>query len=182
MAAEKFTPEDIANEIWKPVVRYEGLYEASTFGRVRSIGRRQGALVGRILKGSVFDKGRVRLEFRKDGRRVSISKASVIALTFIGPRPSPAYEVNHKNGDPSNDTPDNLEWATRSENILHAFQIGLNHSGESHPHAKLTDADVIEIRHLLKTKSLSFIAKQFNIGTDHVSRIKTGKKWTHLKS
>lgn len=172
----------VPDEIWKPIPRFEGLYEASDIGRVRSLPRKSVPPSGLILKGTAFIKGRIIISLRVHKKRERHSKARLVALAFLGQPPTAKHEVNHIDGDPSNDRIENLEWVTHTENVRHSFRTGINPSGERSPHAKLTNADVAQIRHLLKTQLQKRIAKQFNVQPNTISRIKTGRRWKHLKS
>jgi hypothetical protein len=102
------------DEEWRPVVGYEDLYSVSNLGRVRRDAPARGAVVGRILRPAT----------RKDGRRsVALWKNcvtetrlvySLVAEAFVGPCPE-GQEINHKNGDCSDDRSANLEYVTHDE-------------------------------------------------------------------
>lgn len=123
-------------EIWKDVVGFEGYYQVSTHGRVRSIDR----VVNRIRKNKppipTLYRGVVLKPGLKDtGYRIVILSvndknhtrkiARLVAIAFI-PNPQNKKLVNHKDGVKTNDIVDNLEWNTYSENLQHAYDIGLH--------------------------------------------------------
>lgn len=120
-------------EIWKDIPGYEGIYQASSFGNIRTCdgkitsNKRHGVRHwrSRILKG--------RGDNPKTGKRVNLWKygkpkeflvARLVALTFFGAPPD-GYTVNHIDGNRFNNHIDNLEWLSRADNIRHGFTTGL---------------------------------------------------------
>ena len=98
-------------EIWCPIKGYEGLYEVSDQGRVKSIGYGD----DRILK-SVIDKGGyLKVCLCKNGEREWCRIHRLVAKTFI-PNPDNLPEVNHKDEDKENNYVQNLEWCDRKYN------------------------------------------------------------------
>ena len=118
----------MAAEIWKPVACYEGLYEVSNLGRVKSLGR-----IDRfyrrwkscILKPHTVGKNYLAVSLSNGGKVRSIRIHRLVAEAFI-PNPSNKPQVNHKDGNKANNAASNLEWSTNSENQLHARETGLN--------------------------------------------------------
>ena len=108
------------SEEWRDVPGYEGLYQASTLGRVRSLGFNK-AKQSRILNGSVYKTGYHRVELWKDGTGKSHLLHRVIAVTFINKVEGKTY-VNHIDGDKSNNAVANLEWVTQRENVNHYWR------------------------------------------------------------
>lgn len=83
------------------------------------------------------------------------------------------YTVNHKDGNKENNSLENLEWMTIEENNSHALENKLNgKTGENNPNSKLTVKDVEEILNLLKLKSVSEIARMFNVSHGTIGNIK----------
>ena len=118
-------------EDWRPVVGFEGLYEVSNRGGVRSLdrvllrGRHPIALKGRMLLGTVSVRGYSVVSLRQPGQ--SQQKRYVhqlVAIAFLVREPQHT-EVNHLDGDKQNNTVANLEWCTREENMAHAWETGL---------------------------------------------------------
>jgi hypothetical protein len=181
------------NEQWKPVVGFEGIYEVSSLGRVRSIdryvatgyeGKGSRLVPGRLLK-TQQDKGGYRtLDLRSAGQgniRYPCKVYRLVAEAFIGQSPSPLHVVNHINGIKTDDRPENLEWITQAENMSHAGKHGLMRHGERCHLSKLTDVQVISIRRLRKLgATLSELAFWFDISAPTVSAIINGKTWKHL--
>ena len=109
-------------EIWKPVVGYEGLYEVSNIGRVRSLARivecndgRKRKIKDRTLKGSRNSGGYYGITLHKDGCTKSVNIHRIVAEAFV-PNPLEKEEVNHKDENPGNNHASNLEWVTAKEN------------------------------------------------------------------
>jgi hypothetical protein len=125
------------NEIWKPIKGYEGLYEVSNTGKVKSIER---TFTGKdgvtksvherilVLSLSMITKkhpiARYTVELWKDNKRKRISIHRIVAITFL-PNLEGKPQVNHIDGNPKNNNIENLEWATNSENVKHAYKTGL---------------------------------------------------------
>lgn len=118
-------------EIWKDVVGYEGLYQVSNFGNVRSVDR----TYKHYKKGNTFLKGKNKSQsnslgylivgLSKNGKPKNIKVHRLVALSFIENPESKPF-VNHIDGVKTNNHVSNLEWATASENSSHAFSIGLH--------------------------------------------------------
>lgn len=125
-------------EIWKPVKGYEGYYEVSDFGNVRSLDKyikcRGGNL--RLLKGRIIslckDKdGYLIFNLIKDKVRKNCKVHRLVAENFID-NPKNKPQVNHKNGIKSDNRLENLEWCLPVENMKHAVKNGFYKSGKEH--------------------------------------------------
>jgi hypothetical protein len=115
-------------EEWKPVVGYEGYYEVSNFGNVRSVDREvryksSGTMIrrGRPMKTNKNKYGYVDIHLGKEGIEKAHLVHRLVAMAFID-NPEQKIQVNHKNGNKSDNRLENLEWATISENRLHAYK------------------------------------------------------------
>jgi hypothetical protein len=115
----------MAEERWAAAPGYEGLYEVSTHGRVKSIKRLH--TTGGIMKTHV-NKGYEYAHLCKDGKHHNAKVHRLVASAFIPMREN-ANEVNHIDGDKLNNNVSNLEWVTASENQKHALATGLNRCG-----------------------------------------------------
>jgi hypothetical protein len=114
-------------EVWKDIDGYEGLYQASINGEIKSLPKdhRYGSKVEKILKPRTKkENDYARVCLCKDGKVKSFRRARLIAITFI-PNPENKYSVNHINGIKSDDRIENLEWATASEQNYHMWETGL---------------------------------------------------------
>lgn len=110
------------SEIWKPVVEYEGLYEVSNLGRVKSLPRNGTTRQERILKPTLKKSGYVDICLQKKGKRKYTHLHQIVARAFI-PNPDNKPQVNHIDGNKQNNAVDNLEWNTASENLRHKFRV-----------------------------------------------------------
>lgn len=114
-------------EIWRDIVGYEGYYEVSNLGRIRcceridKIGRHKKS---KILKLYKQHDGYLRICLHKDCKQKKFLVHRLVAETFI-PNENESPEVNHINGKKDDNRVENLEWITREENMLHAFNTGL---------------------------------------------------------
>lgn len=162
---------------WRPVLGFEGDYEVSNGGYVRSIKREPITLAPR------YDHcGYVRAALYKDRKYHSALVHRLVAVAFIGPAPSESHQINHIDGDKTNNRADNLEWCTASENGTHAYRNGLSvpRKGSQHGRSKLTEDQVREIRRLGGTMTQREIAAHFSVNQPQIHRILSGKRWAHL--
>lgn len=106
-------------EIWKPIEGYEGRYEISNLGRVKSFYREE-----TILKPTTSFNGYYRLSIRINKTRKTIKVHRLVAKAFI-PNPNNYPQVNHIDGNKKNNNLNNLEWCNSKMNIRHAYEIGL---------------------------------------------------------
>ena len=144
--------------IWKDVEGFEGIYKISNEGVLISTPRF--GVKGGVKKRTKIERGYESYSLHKDGKSCNKLVHRLLAEHFI-PNPDNKPYVNHIDGNPSNNTLDNLEWVTQLENIQHAIRTGLmNNKGENHYGAKLTNQEVLEIRDLYKHR----IFKQWEIG------------------
>lgn len=118
------------NEIWKDIPEFEGRYQASSLGRIRSIQDNHGNYREHIRATWVSSKGYVYVQlFVKDVRH-NVSVHHAVASAFI-PNPEKKKTVNHIDGNKQNNHVTNLEWNTHSENLKHAHATGLK-KGQEH--------------------------------------------------
>jgi len=167
-------------EEWRPVIGYEGQYEVSNSGRVKSLKRN--AQMGLYV---TKPRGYLGVVLHNNGVRKAHFVHTLVAASFIGPKPKGNF-VNHKDGKKPNNVPLNLEYVTASENARHAWRLGLytphTPKGEASHFSKLTEKDVRDI--LEKTKegwSLNQLKRHFNVSRVTICRIRTRKTWTHLR-
>lgn len=179
-------------EIWKPVKGYEGIYEVSNMGRLRSLDRRVNSSVGgRFAKGQlitpeVVRHGYLRFSLSKNWKKYRPQAHRLVAEHFV-PNPENKPEINHKNGIKDDNRASNLEWVTSSENTRHAIENGWHTNehltGEKSPVSKLTRKDVIKIKKLLAEGDLNQreISELFPVSSSVISNINTGRAWTHVE-
>jgi len=131
---------DNVTERWLPVVGYEGFYEVSDLGRVRSMRRRvAGGRAVRILKPCQYPRGHLKVVLCVNGQKKDMLVHRLVAIAFIGPQP-PGCEVCHYDGNPANNVLGNLRWGTRGDNIRDSIRHGTNawasrtHCPQGHPY------------------------------------------------
>ena len=159
-------------EEWKPVYGYEGFYEVSTEGRVRSLPR--ATTNGGILKPIYSKDGYASVHLSREGHDKIKRINRLVAEAFI-PNPENKPEVNHLNGIRDDNRLCNLEWATTSENNLHACRVlGRDHwsRGKKLPYKprKLTWEQVHAI--LNDTRSNREIAREYGVSHGTIGNIK----------
>lgn len=168
------------NEEWKDIENYKGLYQISNIGRVRSLSRFQ-SRTERLLKGEIDNRGyvRVRLSFKNRTQKFQVHR--LVALGFI-PNPQNKPQINHINGNKSNNIYTNLEWCTESENMIHAFKTGLQSlSGEKNNQSKLRESEVREIKELLLAGVYhKDIALKYNMSRRCITDINLKKTWCNV--
>lgn len=169
-------------EIWKDVPEFEGKYQVSNLGRVRSLPRfvKRGLaktdahpVKGKIRKLAKDKKGYNRVGLCSDGVLTTHKVHRLVAKCFIeNPRELP--QVNHKNGIKDDNRVENLEWCNNSQNQIHAYSKGLNttKSGAEHCRASLTDEQVEEIRATEKYYGMFVkLANKFGVHPDTISNV-----------
>lgn len=172
----------ISDEIWKPVLGYEGYYEVSSFGRVKSLPRisHLPGNSGTYIKKEKFMKihkdrryGYKQLELHTNSKGKTWKIHRLVGLAFI-PNPLNLPQLNHIDGDKTNNRVENLEWCDNSYNQIHAFRMGLNISrkGENHHNSKLTNFQASEIRKKRKNNiSVLNLSIEYGICKNSIKRI-----------
>lgn len=138
----------LIDDVWRKVVGYEGLYEVSVSGKVRStdrivsdsLGRRR-QLKGELKGISISSDGYCHVSLSKDGVEKHCQLHRIVAAAFI-PNPDTKPQVNHKDGNKQNNCANNLEWVSAQENTQHAIDFGLRqnvgYTSHTSPSAKQT--------------------------------------------
>lgn len=108
-------------DIWRPVIGYEGRYEVSHLGRVRSLLRAHLGQPPRLLAPTPDDHGYPKVTLSKDSRRKCCHVHNLVAAAFIGPRPA-GHIVHHKDDRPDNPRASNLTYVTYSKNLELAYR------------------------------------------------------------
>ena len=128
---ENLSIESLPNEEWRDVVGWEGLYQVSNLGRVKSLSRsivykdgREYAYPSKIIKNQKVSTGYRSVMFYGVNGKKQYYVHRLVAETFI-PNPKNLCDVNHKDCCKTNNILINLEWCSRSDNIKHAYKNGL---------------------------------------------------------
>lgn len=115
----------IESEIWKDIKGYEGLYQVSNLGRIKSFSKRK-ELIRKPTKNKKRN-GYLEISLFKNNKEKRFKVHRLVAEAFI-PNPENKEEVNHIDGNKSNNNKNNLEWVTDKENKEHAWKNGLMNS------------------------------------------------------
>jgi hypothetical protein len=179
---------ELIEEVWKDVVGYEGRYEVSNFGRVKSlenvINQSRGIRVRKecFLKGSPNSvSGHIRVNLRKDGKTKTKHIHALVLTSFIGDCPT-NMEGCHDDGDTNNNYLTNLRWDTRRGNMKDRRLHGTLIRGEMTINSKLTNMQAASIkeRMLSGLEKGCDVAKEFGVSKGTISNIKSGKRWAHV--
>lgn len=173
--------------IWKDVPSYEGYYQVSSCGLIKSISRvvkyrenHSGLRKERILKLNVTKSGYVHAVICIDKVNKTVKVHRLVALAFI-PNPENKPCVNHINGIKTDNRVENLEWCTYAENTQHAFKTKLKSGvkGEESHLSKLKTEDIMKIRLLYSEgcHSQNELGKMFNVSQSQIARIINNINW-----
>lgn len=156
-------------EIWKPIPGYEGAYEVSNLGRVRTTPR---------LLSLSLNRGYVTASLRKAGKTKSFLVHRLILQAFIGPAPE-GMEGCHNDGKRGHNHLDNLRWDTKQNNAADRVKHGRGSQGSQNGKAKLQESDIASVELLLKQGVFQKdIAPLFNVVQTTISTINQGKHWS----
>jgi NUMOD4 motif/HNH endonuclease len=184
-------PEGCGGEHWRAISGFDGVFEVSCSGRVRSLPRlvpRSGAAVwvhGCELRGKIQD-GYRRVCLSHGGEQILRFVHVLVAEVFLPARPSPLHTVNHRNGKRAENRASNLEWATPSEQSIHSWRVlgrvrtqAMADSvpqGQFNGRAKITDAQTIELRaRRAQGETTIALARAYGLHPSQISRIASGK-------
>ncbi len=169
-------------ENWKTIEGYDGFYQVSNFGNIKSLERLvdnhsgfKKLLKEKYLKTHISKTGYFVVDLKKEKQRKTFKIHRLIAMCFIEKVYNKNY-VNHKDGNKLNNSIDNLEWCTIKENNIHAEKLGLkNDSGVNNSKSKLKESDVVYIRKSnLKLKELALM---FKMNESTISKIRLYKTY-----
>lgn len=169
-------------EIFKDIYGYEGLYQVSNFGRIKSLPKkRRNVLTGgfSVSKTKILTPVEHKNKYlfvdlyNNEGNKIK-SIHRLVAIAFI-PNHENKPQINHKDGNKQNNHVDNLEWVTVKENIIHSVQNGFSHT-------KLLPGDVRVIRRLLLSGYRhNDIANMFNVKRCVISDISANRTFNHVR-
>lgn len=178
-------------EEWRPVVGFEGRYEISNLGNVRSVRRkvwvtRRGRTYavhkgGRPLKAHEDRGGYLRLSLRVGSKCHLRFVHCLVCEAFHGPRPL-GHEAAHNDGTRTKNRADNLRWATPKENAADRLLHGTDGTGEKNPRALLTEADVREIRrrYVMRYGAIAALAREYGVDRGVIDQLVHRRSWRHV--
>lgn len=159
-------------EIWKDIKNYEGLYQISNYGRVKSLERKiykghgERTAKEHILKPSKVGNGYLHVNLWKNNKQTSYLVHRLVAEAFI-PNPKGFSEINHKDETQTNNYVDNLEWCTREYN--------LNYGTHNQKVAKANSKPVLCVETGKIYQSLNEIGRIFGYGVGNIWSCCKGK-------
>jgi predicted XRE-type DNA-binding protein len=183
-------------EEWRTIKEFTN-YQISNLGRIKRIvpDKYNRPLI--MLKIQKDKNGYSYVELKNESITKKKKIHRLVLMSFKPIDTSELFQCNHIDGNKQNNCIYNLEWVTASENVQHAFKIGiktisrntknkmsLKKKGESNLFHKLTEENIKEIKFLLEQDILSQkeIAKIFGVVQTTISMIKLNKAWSHIKS
>lgn len=182
--------EDQNNEIveqWKDIPGYEGLYQASSLGKIRSLdhwgkARNSGFRFfrGKIINAVTGRYGYLLVSLSRDGKVVQRQVHCLVITAFVGDRPD-GMDCCHLDGTRINNRVENLRWDTRKSNREDMRRHGTLPKGENVNTAILIESEVLEIRERsLKGERRDSLAIEFGVSKCTVDMIVTRRSWKHL--
>ncbi len=168
-------------ETWKTIAGFEN-YQISDKGRVKSLNYAKRGFE-RILEPELMHDGYLRARLTKNGSKTRIHVHRLVDLHFI-PNPTNLPNVNHINGDRSDNRVENLEWISTSKNQIESYKKGhrVSVKGEGVGTSKLKENEVRGIKNKLKNDwSIAGLAREYQVSENTIRKIKLGVTWKHIK-
>lgn len=175
-------------EEWRDIAGYEGMYQVSSYGRVKSLdriiylrnqfGECHKFLKGQILKDKLDRYGYPCVSLALYGKHRSFTVHILVARMFLPKYDYNKLQVNHIDGNKLNNNISNLEIVTPQQNVIHAYEHDLNtHYGPNNWLSKLSESDILKILEMYKTGRYSRpdLGKIFGVAGSEIARIVTGK-------
>lgn len=163
-------------EIFKDIINFENTYQISNYGRVLN------KKTSLFVKPQYNKKGYmyVHLSYSHTGK-VKWYIHRLVGFHFIN-NPNNKPQINHKDGNVTNNFVDNLEWCTNEENQAHTVLNNLHYKGETHKDSKFKESNIIYLPELF---SIGFSVQQVNkltgVSRINIEKIINGKSWRKLK-
>lgn len=182
--------KNLPNEIWGDIYGYENSHKISSYGRVKSLCRKIKCRNGfrtskdKILKQNIKKTGYCEIQLKHGGKTILVHR--LVATCFIK-NIEKKPQVNHIDGNKCNNKLENLEWVTQSENMKHAYRLGLQvpkynnpAKGEAQGLSKLKEIDVIWIRKNYKKGLGRVFGEKFNVSPECIQNVVNKKTWKHV--
>lgn len=161
------------NESWKDVKEYEGLYQVSTLGRIKSLKYKK------VMLPAKGKDGYLKICFTKNNKKKTIKIHRIVAENFI-PNPMNLSQVNHIDGNKNNNSVSNLEWCTQSENMQHAFKNHLivRKKGKDSSKAKKVNQYSLTGKFIRQWDCIADVTRKLGIRGYNISGCCKGKRHT----
>lgn len=159
-------------EIWRPIPGFNGFYEVSDMGRVRSLHGRHGK--GRILRPGLPSNPSeyMCVSLHGGGRRTRRSVHRIVADVFLPPRPSSKHQIRHWNGNRGDNRAINLIWGTAQDNADDRARHGRTQRGSKHWASKLSEAEADQIR--TSAEPTKILAERHGLHRCTIQKIRSG--------
>lgn len=167
------------NVEWKRIFKN---YEINNYGDIRSLNYK----TPKLLHKHYSKDGYIQYNLSIDGKQLRTGAHRLVAIAFI-PNPSNKETVNHIDGNKHNNYYKNLEWVSRSEQMVHAYKLGLKQrmQGELNYNHSLTDDQIREIREIYKAHSKEYgmiaLAKKYGVSEATINRIVHNRSYKNVK-
>ena len=174
-------------EVWRDVCGFDGYYEVSNLGRIRSLRRRGETPTGgvrfyggQVLRPVKLNNGYMIVSLSARNKVKQLLVHRVVAGSFLGSAPTQEHEIAHADGSRTNNAAQNLRWVTSLENAADRNQHGRTARGEGNGAAKLNENIV---RRILRSRlGCITAARLFGVSKSTIKRIRSGKQWAHVSS
>lgn len=175
-------------EIWKDIDGYNGFYQVSNLGNIKSIGGRIGTAIRqpRVLKQNLNAYGYPKVRLQRGSKDQTVTVHRLVALHFVQ-NPNKEETVNHIDGNKANNVYSNLEWTNRSGQMIHAYKLNLKTArvGASNSNAKLTPDEVRYIRAHYKKNDREFgssaLGRKFGVTHRVITLVANGETYRDVK-
>lgn len=176
-------------EEWRDIPDWEGYYQVSNKGNVRSLDRwvphgtsGKQFIPGKMMIPFIDEDGYYRFRFRKKGQKQQkYFGHRLVMMGFVG---ISDLVVNHKDGNRKNNNLNNLEYCTVRENVIHSFSVLGRQAprGENSKSSKLKESEVKNIKIAIrdKTHKVKDLAELYGVAPSNISNIKKGRTWKHV--
>jgi len=172
-------------EYWKPIKGYEDFYQVSNLGDIKSLfrliktGENKRSVGERLLKQNTNRYGYKMVSLSKDSVLKTVSVHRLVGIAFVDNTQNKS-EINHIDGNKSNNEIHNLEWCTKSENNKHSLKLGLRvtKKGIEHYNSRFKEEDIINIRN--SNLSESNLSNLYNVNRATIGKIKRFERYKNI--